>query len=120
MATPRKTTTRVQPNPVPEGLIQLDEDEDHSAFEETSPLFAVGGKVYEARTEFSASDVIHYSKLARTKGIDAAVEWLMEAALGEEGYAAFAGYKYLRKETATKVMSQVVGRISGIDVVDPK
>jgi hypothetical protein len=124
MATPRKTTTRTKPEPapetLPEGLIHLDEDEDHSEFEATAPLFAVGGKVYEARTEFSASDVLTYSKLARTKGIDAAVEWLMEAALGDEGYAAFIGYKYLKLETASKIISQVVERITGITVADPK
>lgn len=121
--TQRKTPTPKTPALNDPGVfgdvVALDENEDIGFFEMREPLFALGGKVYEARVNFAVSEVTEYSRIARTQGIDAAAEYMMTCALGEEGYEAYSGYKYLRREPAAKVVKQVYDRFLG-EEIDPK
>lgn len=119
--TPRKRAPRApRVAPAPVGVIQLDEDDaDTSIFEERTALFAVAGVTYEARTTFSASEALRYSRLARTQGLDAAVDFALATALGADGFNALMDYKYLTKEKVTPIIKQVVGRFDG-QAYDPK
>jgi hypothetical protein len=115
-------TQRKTPAPkttVPEGLLALDEDEDPTFFEVREPLFSLAGKVYDARVNFAVSEVTAYSRISRTEGIDAGIEYLLTLALGDEGYEAYSGYKYLRREPANKIVKQVLDRFLG-EEIDPK
>lgn len=109
----RKATTTT------EDIIELDSSVDRAEFEPRAPLFKIDGELFTARTKFSASEYLKYIKIARTEGADAAVDWAMEAALGEAGYLAFLEYPYLTTEQARKIINQVTSRLIG-PIADPK
>jgi hypothetical protein len=112
--TPRKRPTRVKVAPSPTVLIALDvEDADKDIFDASEPLFTLAGKTYEARTAFSASEALQYSRLARTQGLDAAVDYALASALGDAGFEALSTYKYLTKEAMQKIIGQIVSRFTG-------
>lgn len=115
----RTRTTKTEDTPVLE-LVTLDdaEAEDIPFYEQREPLFVRGGVTYEARINFSATEVLEYARIARTKGVDTAIEWVMDAALGPEGVEAFNSYKYMRREVSSKIVQQVMDRLLG--GLDPK
>jgi hypothetical protein len=121
MANSKRTVApkTLEPEVEPEELIALDEDEDPGLFEVRQPLFTLRGVVYDARVNFSVNEVSEYSRISRTQGMDAGIEWLLKTALGEEGYQAYSGYKYLRQGPANKIVQQVLDRFLG-DEIDPK
>lgn len=124
-ANPRRTTkprtSRTAGRPVLSNVITLSTEDERDQFTERQPLFELDGVVYEARTEFSASETWQYARKVRTEGLDAGVEFAMELALGKEGADAFFNYPYLTREKAGLILDQVVNRISGpTKVLDPK
>lgn len=113
-------TAKVVKASLPANVIVLDTATDHAPFEEREPLFALNGVVYEARTNFSASEVLTYGQIGRAQGLDAAVDWAMETALGKDGYRALLDYPYLPRDKASDIIGQVIGRLQSPVVFDPK
>jgi len=115
MATPRK------PRPAPKSvedvpeMVDLDAltDDERGVFEQTAPLFKVNGRVYEARTAFSAGEAIQYVKIARERGYDEALEYAMTQALGAEGWKAFVDCPYMSQDNSAKIVSQVMASLVG-------
>lgn len=55
---------------------------------EKTPVFKYDGKTWKANKVFSAGAMLTYLRNIRIYGQSNATEWLLEAALGEQGYAA--------------------------------
>ncbi len=55
---------------------------------EKTPVFKYDGKTWKANKVFSAGAMLTYLRNIRVYGQSSATEWLLEAALGSEGYAA--------------------------------
>jgi hypothetical protein len=110
MADIRKRTTKE--NPTFE-LVDLDAltDEERSEFDATAPLFRISGRTWEARTTFSAGECIEYARIWRQQGIDDAVAYAMDKAVGEDGWKAFTEYPYLSNGKATQIIGEVISRI---------
>lgn len=104
-------------------VIEFNSESDRTEFDPKEPLFSIDGTLYEARTKFSASEFLKYVRIAQTKGSDAAVDWAMESALGEEGYLAFLDYPYLTADKARQIIDQIIERLVGPyknGLADPK
>lgn len=109
MTTRKKTTS----------VVELNSDVDRAEFEPRAELFTIDGVSYSARTNFSATETLKYFRIGRKSGADAAVDWAMEAALGEDGYLAFLDYPYLSKDKARAIVDQILSRLVGVEI-DPK
>jgi hypothetical protein len=82
-------------------LIELDaqtSDEAEPAERATEPLFRVGGKVYNIIKEFTASECLRALEIAATQGNIVSKLWLMQTALGQEGFNALKGANEMRPE----------------------
>lgn len=91
-------------------VVNLDEQPtaERDFYAATKPLFAIGGRVYEARVNFSAGETLRYSQISRTQGVDAANEYAMTQALGVDAYQAFLEYPYMSHGTAGALMQRVI------------
>jgi len=64
----------------------------------TEPLFRVNGKVYNIIKEFTAAECLRALEIAATQGNVVSKLWLMQTALGQDGFNALKGANEMRPE----------------------
>lgn len=69
------------------------------------PAFSINGVVYSIATRPKTNAGLKYIHLARTKGQEIAVDFMLETLLGKEGYEALMDFDDLTEEDLTAVMN---------------
>jgi len=87
-------------------MINLDEPVDVEAPTERVADFTLNGTTYTVPAKPGPAFALRYLRQVREFGDDAAADYLLEAMLGEEGYAALSGYDKLT-ETQLLTVFQV-------------
>jgi len=80
---------------------------------EREALFSVDGNEVTVPKEFSASFALQYVDRSRKSGLDNAASWLLETALGPEGYALLLGFEELEPADLEKVMGVLLDKVYG-------
>jgi hypothetical protein len=84
------------------------------------PLFAINGKAYSIPVRFLPTDMLTYLHIITTSGGDAAANWGLHHALGEEGYWALIDAGAALDESDLKAMIDcVTGRLLGMNTPVP-
>ena len=101
-------------------LVDLDDqtDDEKSEFKHSEPLFRANGKVYKARTTFTAGEALTYTRTIRERGLDEGLMYALTLALGEAGRDVLVAHPTLSNETFDKIAQQVVKRVN--PPIDPK
>lgn len=86
---------------------------------ERETLFYYAGAGVTIPKRFGLVDALNYAHVMRTQGVNAAIDWAMERALGTAGYGILRSAAGISEEQAERCMAIVVGRIEGT-VPDPK
>lgn len=77
-------------------MIELDSATGDEAIEaETVPVFSIDGTTYSMPATFKPNVALKYLWLLKERGSDYATAWLMEIALGVDGFKALADYEAL-------------------------
>jgi hypothetical protein len=83
-------------------------DENGQPKNELLEVFSIDGKPYSIPSKPRRGLSLKYLKLARKEGTQAAVGWLLEEALGEEGYDALSDYDDLTNDQLQAVTRVVL------------
>ena len=83
-------------------------------------LFEFNGRKWTIPEDFDRSCALEYLHMARTRGIDVAIDYALELALGTDDYAAFRRIKGLDQEQMDWVVNTVSGRVAGAGGNVPK
>ncbi len=86
---------------------------------ERVPAFSINGTVYTILTRPRTNVGLKYIHLARTKGAEIAVDFMLETLLGTEGYAALMDFDDLTEADLTAVI-EAASRIMAGAVETPK
>lgn len=100
------------------GAFTVDADA-KAAPEDRETLFYYAGAGVTIPKRFSLVDALNYAHVTRTQGLNAAIDWAMERALGTAGYGILRSAAGISEEQAERCMAIVIGRIEGT-VPDPK
>lgn len=73
--------------------------------EQRKPVFEIDGTVYTIATKPIVSTAMKYAHMARTVGRDEAVDFMLEALLGEEGYTALREFDDLTENDLERVIT---------------
>jgi len=76
-------------------MIDLDERAEEEVSTERVEVFSLNGTTYTVSAKPGPAFALRYLSKAREFGDDAAADYLLEAMLGAEGYAALSGYDKL-------------------------
>lgn len=77
------------------------------------PAFSINGKVYTILTKPKTNAGLRYIHLARTKGAEQAVDYMLETLLGTEGYEALMDFDDLTEEDLTAVINAAARIMTG-------
>lgn len=83
-------------------------------------LFEFNGRKWTCPVDFDRSTALEYLHLARKQGMDVAVDFALETALGAEDYAAFRRIKGLSQDQMDWIIGVVCGRVAGAGGNVPK
>jgi len=86
---------------------------------ERETLFYYAGVGVTIPKKFTLVDALNYAHVTRVQGLNAAIDWAMERALGTAGYGILRSAAGITEEQAERCMAIVIGRIEGT-VPDPK
>jgi len=86
---------------------------------ERVPAFSINGTVYTILTRPRTNVGLKYIHLARTKGAEIAVDFMLETLLGTEGYAALMDFDDLTEADLTAVI-EAASRVMAGAVETPK
>jgi hypothetical protein len=86
---------------------------------ERETLFYYAGVGVTIPKRFSLVDALNYAHVVRIQGLNAAIDWAMERALGTAGYGILRSAEGITEEQAERCMAIIIGRIEGT-VPDPK
>jgi hypothetical protein len=86
---------------------------------ERVPAFSINGRVYTILTRPKTNAGLKYIHLARTKGAEIAVDFMLETLLGTEGYEALMDFDDLTEADLTAVI-EAASRIMAGAVEAPK
>ena len=86
---------------------------------ERETLFYYAGVGVTIPKKFTLVDALNYAHVIRTQGLNAAIDWAMERALGTAGYGILRSAAGITEEQAERCMAIIIGRIEGT-VPDPK
>jgi len=100
------------------GIVSLRSAKTQAA-EERIPAFSINGEVYSILTKPRVNQGLKYVHLARTKGSEIAVDYMLEVLLGTEGYEALIGFDDLTEADLEAVIS-AASRIMAGAVDTPK
>jgi hypothetical protein len=75
-------------------------------------LFSVDGKVVECDAEFATNFAINYLEVSLQASVDAANLWLLEAALGADGYATLRGWAAMQPEDLAAVLDALLTKVN--------
>lgn len=78
-----------------------------------APFFSLDGTVYDAPVTFTPQEGLLFVRLTAQLGVDAAADWLLETALGADGYNALLAYSALSAEHANGMLAELRKRILG-------
>lgn len=113
--------TRVDAEDAPEvdgGAFIVDADAE-AAPGDRETLFYYAGAGVTIPKRFSLVDALNYAHVTRTQGLNAAIDWALERALGTAGYGILRSAPGITEDQAERCMAIIVGRIEGT-VPDPK
>lgn len=120
MAAPRRTTTRKPAATKVVAPINLDEDAGpEQDFDEREPLFSLRGKVYDIPVRIPAGAALQYTLIGIERGLDAAIAYALNYALGNEGRQALVSHAKLTDVQLGKVILAVRAKFDGA-MVAPK
>lgn len=77
------------------------------------PAFSINGVTYSILTKPKVNAGLKYVHLARTRGAEIAVDFMLETLLGAEGYAALMDFDDLTEEDLTAVMNAATRIMTG-------
>lgn len=100
------------------GAFTVDADAEAPAVERET-LFYYAGAGVTIPKRFSLVDALNYAHVIRTQGLNAAIDWAMEKAMGTAGYGILRSAAGITEDQVERCMAIVVGRIEGT-VPDPK
>jgi hypothetical protein len=86
---------------------------------ERVPAFSINGTVYTILTKPRVNTGLKYIHLARTKGAEIAVDFMLETLLGVEGYKALMDFDDLTEDDLTAVINAATRIMAGA-VESPK
>jgi hypothetical protein len=89
------------------------------AVPERVPAFSINGTLYTIATRTKTNIGLKYIHLARTKGREIAVDFMLETLLGEDGYEALMDFEDLTEQNLTDVIN-AASRIMAGAVEVPK
>lgn len=70
-------------------------------------LFSIDGTTYTMEGGLNASLSLRYLHAVRVVGLMAATDWLLEEALGVEGYEALVGWRHITAEQVATVVAAI-------------
>lgn len=111
----------VPPTSAPEvegGAFAVDADAKAPELERET-LFYYAGVGVTIPKKFTLVDALNYAHVTRVQGLNAAIDWAMERALGTAGYGILRSAAGITEEQAERCMAIIIGRIEGT-VPDPK
>lgn len=76
-------------------------------------IATVDGTELSIPETFSAAFALRYTDMVSRRGIDAAVSWLLETALGVDGYNALLSFDELTAEDVAQIVSILEQRVHG-------
>jgi len=74
------------------------------AEDERIPAFSINGKVYSINRRPKVNKALRYVHLARTRGSEIAIDFMLETLLGTEGYQALMDFDDLTEENLQQVV----------------
>jgi len=101
--TQRKTTKSRRPSADVPDVVRLSTSAKRAPVE-TVPVFYIDDVEYSMPRRVHPNVGLQYLRMARDKGPEIAVVWLLEEVLGTEGYEALMGYDALTDEQLGQVM----------------
>lgn len=84
-----------------------------SAKDERVPAFTIDGNAYTIRTAAKVNESLRYINLARTRGPRIAIDYMMDALLGREGWQAFIGFEDLTEADFAQLADMAVKIMNG-------
>lgn len=87
--------------------------------DERVPAFSINGQTYSILTRPRVNAGLKYIHLARTKGTEAAIDFMLEVLLGDEGYTALREFDDLT-EADLRAVVEAASRIMTGAVESPK
>ena len=100
------------------GIVSLNSAR-HPPAEERIPAFAINGTTYSILTRPRTNQGLKYVHLARTKGSEIAIDYMLEVLLGAEGYTALREFDDLTEDDL-KAVIDAASRIMAGAVEAPK
>lgn len=100
--TPGLTPMRIDPDEVTD-----------PRFTQREPLFFVGERAFTIPLAFPGSVTLTFSYLAARMSVDAAVDYALGAALGDDDYRALRGVPNLTNEQMYWIRDQILARVLG-------
>lgn len=109
----RAATTSAAPNVphVPGGAFEFSDTETGPV--EREVLFTYRGTEFTIPVDFELGDAMEYAHIARRQGPDKAVDFALELALGEAGYAALRSVRGLKPSDLERIVAIVTVRVAG-------
>lgn len=68
--------------------------------------FELDGTVYSIPGSVPTNKALRYAHISRTQGLEAAVDYMLETLLGEEGYAALRDFDDLEEDDLAAIIKQ--------------
>lgn len=77
------------------------------------PFVSIDGVEYTAPVKFSPATALEFIEHQSRFGVDSATIWLLETALGVDGYQALKGFDQLRAEDLNGMIIELQTRMTG-------
>ena len=81
--------------------------------DERVPAFSINGKTYSILTRPKTNAGLRYVHLARTRGQEIAIDFMLETLLGKDGYQALMDFDDLTEENLTDVINAAARIMTG-------